>query len=366
MRADLTVIGGRIAFDAEQPGAQANERPGEWRSYGRDAGGSRYSPLTEITRDNVGRLAQAWVYHHGERLPEAGREGPAFESTPLVVGDFLYFTSPAGRVIALDPETGAERWTFDPKPARPGAAPRHRGVAYWEGGGDRRIFVGTLDGRLVALDALTGKPKGRIRRERRDSPRARFEPSLARRGLQGSGDHRCGRSRVPRTGPPGDVRAFDARTGRQVWEFHTVPRATEDGNGTWEQDSWRGRTGANVWSMIAVDDARGLVFLPIGSASYDFYGGDRKGRNLFANCVVALDAASGRLRLALPDRPSRPLGLRPPRAAGRWSRCGAMAAPSTRWRRSRRPASVSCSIAKRAGRCSRSRSARCRRATCAR
>lgn len=296
LRVDLTVVGGRVAYDAERQTAPAEDRPGEWRSYGRDAGGSRYAPLTQITRDNVDRLAQAWVYHHGERLPEAGREGPAFGSTPLVVGDFLYFTSPSGRVIALDPETGAERWTFDPKPARPGGAPRHRGVAYWESGGDRRIFVGTLDGRLVALDALTGTPKagfggnGEIRLAPELSLRS---PPAIFKDLVITG---AAAPEFPGTGPPGDVRAFDARTGRQVWEFHTVPRANEAGNDTWEKDSWRGRTGANVWSMIAVDEARGLVFLPIGSASYDFYGGDRKGRNLYANSVVALDAASGRLR----------------------------------------------------------------------
>ena len=296
MRADMTVVAGRVAFDVEKPGAQADDRPGEWRSYGRDPGGSRYSPLTQITRDNVDRLTQTWSYHHGEPLPAAGREGPAFESTPLVVGDFLYFTSPSGRVIALDPETGAERWTFDPKLARPAGAARHRGVAYWEGGSDRRIFAGTLDGRLVALDAVSGKPKP----EFGENGAIRLAPDLSLRSppaiyrdLVITG---AAAPEFPGMGPAGDVRAFDVRTGRQVWEFHTVPRANEAGNETWEQDSWRGRTGANVWSMIAVDDARGLVFLPIGSASYDFYGGDRKGQNLYANSVVALDAATGRLR----------------------------------------------------------------------
>jgi glucose dehydrogenase len=269
---------------------------GEWRSYGRDAGGSRHSPLSQITRSNVGRLAQAWVYHHGEPGPAPGREGPAFESTPLVIGDLLYFTSPAGRVIALDPESGAERWTFDPKLARPEGSARHRGVAYWESRGDRRIFAGTLDGRLVALDALTGRPKtdfganGQIQLAAGLSLRS---PPAIFRNLVITGSSA---PEFPGMGPGGDVRAFDARTGRQVWEFHTVPQAAESGNDTWEGEAWRGRTGANVWSMMAVDEARGLVFLPIGSASYDFYGGDRKGQNLYANCVVALDAATGRVR----------------------------------------------------------------------
>jgi quinoprotein glucose dehydrogenase len=103
-----------------------DKRAGEWRSYGRDPGGSRHSPLTQITRDNVGRLAQAWVYRHGEPVPAPGREGPAFEATPLVVGELLYFTSPSGRVIALDAESGAERWTFDPRLSRSGLLGRWR------------------------------------------------------------------------------------------------------------------------------------------------------------------------------------------------------------------------------------------------
>jgi glucose dehydrogenase len=276
--------------------AQDGKHTGEWRSYGRDAGGSRYSPLKQITRDNVGRLAQAWVYHHGEPVPEAGREGPAFESTPLVAGGLLYFTSPRGRVIALDPDTGAERWTYDPKLARPGGSPRHRGVAYWEARGDRRIFAGTLDGRLVALDAMTGKPKAGFGQNGQIQLAAdlslRSSPAIFKDFVIVG----AAAPEFPGLGPPGDVWAFDARTGRQVWTFHTVPRAGEPGNDTWDGESWRGRTGANVWSMMAVDERRGLVFLPIGSASYDFYGGDRKGRNLYANSIVALDAATGRLR----------------------------------------------------------------------
>ena len=278
------------------PMAQGGGEAGEWRSYGRDPGGSRYSPLTQITRDNVSRLTRAWTYHHGEPLPPAGREGPAFESTPLVVGDVLYVTSPGGRVIALDSETGAERWTFDPKLARPAVNGRHRGVAYWENGGDRRIFAGTFDGRLIALDAATGKPKASFG----NNGQVELDPGLSLRSppaiykdLVITG---AAAPEFPGVGPAGDVRAFDARSGRQVWVFHTVPRAGEPGNDTWEGDSWRGRTGANVWSMMAVDERRGLVFLPIGSASYDFYGGDRKGQNLYANSVVALEAATGRVR----------------------------------------------------------------------
>lgn len=276
--------------------AQPDRHAGEWRSYGRDPGGSRYSPLTQITRENVGSLTQAWVYRHRESLPDPGREGPAFQSTPLVVGDLLYVTSPSGRVIALDPESGAERWVFDPKLARPPASGRHRGVAYWERGDDRRILAGTLDGRLVALDALTGQPKadfGTNGQVQVDAGLSLRSPPAIYRNLVIVGG---AAPEFPGIGPAGDVRAFDVRTGRRAWAFHTVPRANEPGIDTWDGESWRGRTGANVWSMMAVDEVRGLVFLPLGSASYDFYGGDRKGPNLYANSIVALDAATGGVR----------------------------------------------------------------------
>ena len=179
--------------------------------------------------------------------------------------------------------------------ARPAGSPRHRGLAYWEGRRSSHLRR-TLDGRLVALDAITGKPKPEFGDKGQVQLDDRVEPSLPARDLQGPRHRRIGRAGVPGVGPAGDVWAFDARTGRQVWAFHSVPRANEPGNETWEGESWRGRTGANVWSMMAVDEARGLVFLPIGSALYDFYGGDRKGQNLYANCVVALDAATGRIR----------------------------------------------------------------------
>ncbi len=153
-----------------------------------------------------------------------------------------------------------------------------------------------VDGRLVALDALTGKPKPEFGQNGQIQLAAdlslRSSPAIFK-DLVIVG---AAAPEFPALGPPGDVWAFDAHTGRQVWVFHTVPRANEPGNETWEGDSWRGRTGANVWSMMAVDEARGLVFLPIGSASYDFYGGDRQGQNLYANSVVALDAATGRVR----------------------------------------------------------------------
>jgi len=287
----------------------------EWRSYGHDAGGMRYSSLAQIDRGNVAQLARAWTYHTGELDPRPdsatardARRPTAFETTPLVVGGTLYFSTPSSRLIALDAETGVERWVYDP--FAPGDRTRvsgpHRGIAYWEGrdgsgAADARILFGTTDGRLVALDARTGRPvptfgdRGvvSLRAGMTDvaGPYTMTSPPAIWRDLVITG------ALVPETasrGPSGDVRAFDVRTGALVWRFHTVPHAGEAGNETWEPGSWQDRTGANVWSIMSVDVERGLVFLPLGSAASDFYGGDRKGANLYANSIVALDAATGK------------------------------------------------------------------------
>jgi glucose dehydrogenase len=286
-----------------QPPAEAPpDAAAEWRAYGHDAGGMRYSPLDEITRANVSRLAPAWTYHTGE-TPSGGKEPAPFEATPIVAHGVLFFSTPSGRVIALDAERGTERWIFDPKVVTEGQ-PRHRGVAYWEDarGRDRRIIVGTEDGRLIALDARTGQPAtgfgrgGTVRI--RDSAGAFAGQDYALRSPAAIyRDLAIVGSSVPEwpaRGPSGDVRAFDVRTGALVWRFHTVPAAGEAGHETWAGESWRDRTGANVWSMMSVDEARGLVYLPIGSPAYDFYGGDRPGQNLYGNSIVALDAATGR------------------------------------------------------------------------
>jgi membrane-bound PQQ-dependent dehydrogenase (glucose/quinate/shikimate family) len=280
---------------------------GDWPSYGRDAGGQRFSPLAQIDRGNVSRLRRAWTYHTGEIETRPGAQAVAFETTPLAVDGVLYLSTAAGRVIALDGDTGQAIWTFEP-PLREGrqtpAQGPHRGVAFWqaEDGHDRRILYGTPDGRLVALDARTG----------------RLRPDF---GVAGIVDLRTGLAEAwphaplgvssppaihgnlaivgsllqefPPQGPPGDVRAYDVRTGALAWRFRTIPGEGVPGRETWEGSSGQNRSGVNVWSVMSVDAERGLVFLPIGSATYDFYGGDRKGANLYANSVVALDAASG-------------------------------------------------------------------------
>jgi membrane-bound PQQ-dependent dehydrogenase (glucose/quinate/shikimate family) len=286
-------------------------KDGDWRSYGRDPGGQRFSPLAEIDRGNVGRLRRAWTYHTGDLDVRPGVSQPfAFESTPLAVDGVLYVSTPSGRVIALDGDTGREVWAFDPPARTTGRAVArgpHRGVSYWEAsdGADRRILYGTPDGRLVALDARTGRLRPEFGSDGMvdlrpgvadDWPRAQFEvssPPAIYRDLVITGSHL---QEYPALGPRGDVRAYDVRSGALVWQFHTVPRPGERGHDTWEGEGWKDRSGVNVWSVMSVDTERGLVFLPIGSATYDFYGGDRKGANLFANALVALDAATGAVR----------------------------------------------------------------------
>jgi quinoprotein glucose dehydrogenase len=294
----------------------AQSRASEWRFYGGDQGGARYSTLRQIDRGNVGRLQRAWVYHTGELglgLQTASFQA-SFSATPLVVGGVMYLSTPSSRVIALDAETGRELWKFDPQEGRRTRGfNSHRGVAYWEGrsagggGRDRRILFGTVDGRLIALDAATGKPRADFGRGGAVDLRAGMNapgwddptwgarvtsPPVVYKDLVIVG---WGLPESPAKGPSGDVRAYDVRTGALAWTFHTVPRPGEAGHETWEGDSWKGRSGANVWSMMSVDEGRGMVFLPVGSPTYDFYGGDRKGQNLYGDSLVALDAATGRL-----------------------------------------------------------------------
>ena len=231
-----------------------------------------------------------------------------FESTPIMIDGALYFSTPSNRVIALDAETGKEIWRFDPQAGR--AGPRqffqHRGVAYWHGKAEDhgRILYGTFDGRLIALDAKTGKPCREFGKDGTVDlhagiadayPGAEYSvtsPPAIYQDLVITG---AAVPEYPSKGPSGEVRAFEVRSGKLVWTFHTIPRPGETGHESWEGDAWKERTGANVWSIMSVDTERGLIFLPIGSASYDFYGGDRKGVDLFSNCLVALDVATGKL-----------------------------------------------------------------------
>ncbi len=280
----------------------------DWPGVGNDPGCMRYSELDQINRDNVARLKPVWTFHTGEL---EGRPGKTIECTPLIVDGVMYVTTGYLRVVALDAATGRELWQFDPLkdhpfPHAPMSGGVNRGVAYWSDGrpdGERRILHGTSDGRLFSLDARTGKldpsfGEGGVR-----NLRLELDPKVAALGYGPTSapavwndvvivGFACGEG--PGIAAPGDVRAFDVRTGSEVWRFHTVPQAGEFGNETWENESWRDRGAANAWGGFSVDKQRGLVFAGLGSAAFDFYGGDRLGDNLFANCTIALDAATGK------------------------------------------------------------------------
>jgi glucose dehydrogenase len=280
----------------------------EWPHYGGDAGGARHSPLKQIDRANVASLRVAWTYRTGDWSDgKTLAVRSAFEATPLVVDGVMYVTTPFCRLIALDAETGREIWSFDPKidRRRPHNLYINRGAAYWTDGKRKRLYYGTLDARLYAIDAATGKPVAGfgedgsidLRRGVADrfpqqgysltSPPAIYRDLVICGSLTSDGEP---------AGPSGDVRAFDAHTGREVWRFHTVPRPGEVGHETWEGDAWKDRAGVNAWSILSVDQERGLVFLPLTSPAYDYYGGDRPGANLFGDSVVALEAATGKRR----------------------------------------------------------------------
>lgn len=275
----------------------------EWRHYGGDSGGSKYSSLDQINRKNVNQLQVAWVFHTGD-LPDE-RMAATFECTPLVVDGVMYLTTAFSKVIALEAETGKPLWTFDPEidTSKRSYAFANRGVAFWQHGNESRIFLATLRGKLIALDPRDGKPiasfgdNGAVDLAAGMVPEGpdRFygvtSPPLIYKDLVITG------SSVPDSlpqGPSGDVRAFSVRTGKLVWRFHTVPRPGEFGHDTWEKDSWQDRGGTNVWAPMSCDEDRGIVYLPVTAAAADRYGGDRKGANLFSNALVALDAKTGK------------------------------------------------------------------------
>ena len=288
----------------------------EWRFYGGDEGGTRYSSLNQINRDNVSSLRRVWTYHTGE-LDLGLRTAPfqaSFSCTPLVINGVMYISTPSSRVIALEAETGKQIWVFDPQAnKRTREFNSHRGVAYWEGLSadrkttNRRILFGTVDGKLISLNADSGEPDanfgraGTVDLRSSDADRFKQDPSWGARVTSPPAIFKdlvivgWGLPEYPAKGPSGDVRAFNVRTGKLMWTFHTVPRPGEPGSQTWPADSWKDRMGANVWSMMSVDHKRGIVFLPVGSPAYDFYGGDRQGQNLFGNSLLALNAQTGKL-----------------------------------------------------------------------
>ncbi len=304
--------------------AQPNSK--EWPTYGHDSGGMRFSPLTEIKPANVDRLKVAWVYHMkpagvaavparpapaavdgpvGDEAPRPRRSANGFAPstvTPLVINGMMYLTTPYSRVVAIDAATGKELWAFT---LPGGGGPSTRGVEYWAG--DKRtgaqIVFGSGDGRLFSVDAKNGKSNLAFG----DNGIVNLNTEEIMRGLPGRNGLTSppivyknfvitgGTTQEnPPKGPAGDVRAWDMHTGKLAWTFHSIPRAGEKYNDTWAGDSWKNRTGVNVWGFLTVDEQRGIVYMPFGAPSVDQYGGDRAGDNLFSSSIVAADANTGK------------------------------------------------------------------------
>ena len=293
----------------------AGQHPGpraaaEWPVYGGDAGGMKFSGADQINRSNVRQLEVAWRWSTGEAPNEEKGTAPGeFEVTPIMIGNVLYLSTPYNRVIALDATSGRQLWSYDPHAYEAGQPPIsvgfvHRGIAIWSNGGQRRVFINSR-WRLIALDAKTGEPA----REFGDNG----EVDIVRT-LDWSGDKRhygntsppvvyknlvivgnsVSDSLVYHDAPPGDVLAFDAITGRVAWRFRTIPQEGEFGNKSWDGKSWQASGHANVWPPFVVDSERGLVYLPVTTGANDYYGGDRKGDNLFADSLVCLNALTGK------------------------------------------------------------------------
>ena len=324
---------------------------GEWRSYAGDIAGTKYSPLDQIDASNFSDLEVAWAWTSVDRMlsratpgggewrapleavveslvadtPNLYRDGQSpnptrFQATPLMVGGVLYFNTPLSQGVAVDAATGETLWVFNPRSYEEGTPSMsgpwtQRGVAYWtDGAGDERIFWGTGNGHLVCVQAQSGRPcpdfgsggSGmvdamagipRVDREARDYLNAMLysinSPPIVVRDkvIHGS---QIADVRVTKEAPPGWVRAWDVRTGAHEWDFHTVPNSADEfGAQTWLNDSWRYSGNANVWSMLAGDNALGYVYLPTGTVTNDYYGADRLGDNLFSESIIAVDVETG-------------------------------------------------------------------------
>lgn len=280
-------------------GVEEEDRFVQWDTYQGDASSSNYSSLTQINRENVDQLEVAWTYRTGD-LSEDDRS--RMETNPIVVDGTMYGASPYLKVFAIDAETGEEKWMFDPFEGSAGSGDM-RSVVYWEDGPDRRILF-SAGNWLYALDAGTGSlisgfgTDGKVDLNRglgvdpetisvrSPSPGIVHDDLLIMGSATGEGYDAA----------PGHIRAYDIRTGELTWRFNTVPQPGEPGVETWEdmsEEELRTQGGANNWTGMALDTERGIVYVPLGSATYDFYGGNRPGENLYANSLLALDAATG-------------------------------------------------------------------------
>ena len=306
-------------------GAQYGAANGEWRSYGGDLGGTKYSPLDQIDASNFSNLEIAWRWRSADAdldLDALRQIHPDLsilnlKATPLMVGGVVYVVTPLRLAAAIDAGTGETRWLHDPDAIRGtrysinSSNYSSRGLAYWTDGQEERIYYGTPDGYLLAVDAGTGEPargfgdNGRVDlaagipradRESTDNQGHPWlsinSPPIVARGVVVTPTSISDQP-ITREQPPGWVRGIDARTGATLWTFRTVPQGDDFGVDSWRDESWRYSGGANVWSAFSVDEELGYIYLPTGTPTNDYYGGHRPGDNLFAESLVALDIETG-------------------------------------------------------------------------
>ncbi len=338
-----SVLAGGIPLQAQR-GAQN----GEWRATGADKGGTKYSPLDQITRDNFAKMKIAWRWKTpdampSKRTPDGGewtaplptvveqleketpnlyreKNGPIatnFQATPLMIGGALFINTALSQGASIDAKSGQTRWIYNPRSYEEGTTSmtvtwRQRGVAYWTDGKDERVFWGTGNGYLVCVSAKTGHPcpdfgaKGRVdtmvglpraNRKDRDYLNAMLvsiqSPPIVVGDVVIHGSSISDR-RVTMESIPGYVRAWDVRTGKHLWDFRPIPRPGEEGVETWKNDSWSYSGNANVWSIMSADEELGYVYLPTTTPTNDYYGGHRIGDNLFAESLVCVDAKTGK------------------------------------------------------------------------
>lgn len=287
-------------------------KKGEWRFYGGDQGSRKYSPLDQINRDNVKNLKVAWTWDSPDlKIMEQNQKlyTLGYEATPLMINGVLYISTSLSQVAAINAATGQTIWVYDPRSYETGHPTNlgflHRGVAYWTDGKAERLFIGTSDAYLIAIDAKTGKAVsefgegGRVNLTKaiplavNARNYAVTSPPVVCRDVVIVGSS-INDGPMNKEAPRGDIQAFDARTGKPTWIFHTVPQAGEFGNETWENDSWKYTGNTNVWTMMSVDDELGYVYLPTGTPTNDWYGGHRLGNNLFAETLICLEAKTGK------------------------------------------------------------------------
>ncbi len=307
-----------LSFSALPILVSISSEAADWPSYGGDNGSQKYSTLDQINASNVNRLESTWVWESVDNATvadnvandNAGAAPAGYKATPIVVGTTMYIPTSFGRIAALDAASGDEKWIFDTRAWEAGRPTNlgynTRGVAYWEADGEQRIFFATNDSKLWSIDAETGEPdtdfgnNGRIDlslglgREIDKTQYGVVSPPLVtnNRVVVNSIVLDGGRTKEM---PPGHVRAFNPVTGELEWMFKTIPQAGEFGNETWEDGSWEYSGNTNSWTIMSSDDELGIVYIPIGTPTNDWYGGLRKGDNLFAESLVAVRAEDGEL-----------------------------------------------------------------------